>query len=260
MKSVTFIGAGNVAWHLAWLLQYKGYDVFQVYSRNTESARALAGRIGAFTVDELSDLSKETDLVFLAVPDHAIPEILPSLQFPNSVIVHISGALPLDVLNNVGRAQGVFYPLQSFHKLRSVHWEEVPVFIEGSTIEVAYQLYELADNIGVQPQLLDSSGRLKIHLAGVLANNFTNYLIGRAFELAEEAEVSPEVLFPLIEETLARLRDVHPLDAQTGPARRNDLNTIREHLKLLENSPILKDIYEKITDALIRIYHGNSLS
>jgi hypothetical protein len=43
--------------------------------------------------------------------------------------------------------------------------------------------------------------------------------------------------------------------AQTGPAKRRDQKTIRTHLKLLENHPNYKKLYEQIT-TLIQKTHG----
>jgi predicted short-subunit dehydrogenase-like oxidoreductase (DUF2520 family) len=172
------------------------------------------------------------------------------------LVVHTSGTVSLDAIASAGHTQGVFYPFQSFQKTRSVQWTELPVFIEGSTIEAAQQLFELAEALGAQPQLLDSEERMKVHLAGVLANNFSNFLFSKAYEWLEEVGVNPEVMLPMLEETVARLRDLHPMDAQTGPARRKDTSTMERHLALLAQQPDMAEVYRLISKQLISLYHG----
>jgi predicted short-subunit dehydrogenase-like oxidoreductase (DUF2520 family) len=256
LNKIGFIGAGHLAWHLAWRMQFQGMDVVEVWSKTHMHAKQLAARTGASPVDQLADLNPELDLWVLAVPDHAIPEIIQSLPPLKGIIVHTSGTVSIDSLAPAGHAQGVFYPFQSFQKSRTIHWDEIPVFIEGSTIEAAQQLFEMAETLGTQPQLLDSDERMKVHLAGVLANNFSNFLFSKAFEWMEEAGVNPELMLPMLEETVARLRDLHPMDAQTGPARRNDTTTMERHLALLANQPEMAEVYRLISKQLISIYHG----
>ena len=256
LNRVGFIGAGHLAWHLAWRMQYQGLDVAEVWSKTPAHAKQLAARTGASPVMELSELNPDLDLWVLAIPDHAIPEVVQQLPAVKGLVVHTSGTVSIDALANAGHAQGVFYPFQSFQKSRSIHWDEIPVFIEGSTIESAQQLFEMAESLGTQPQLLDSEERIKVHLAGVLANNFSNFLFSKAYDWLENAGVNPEVMLPMLEETVARLRDLHPMDAQTGPARRNDTSTMERHLALLAQQPDMAEVYRLISKQLISIYHG----
>ncbi len=68
-------------------------------------------------------------------------------------------------------------------------------------------------------------------------------------------QVFPLGIFePLIRETIAKALDNGPEESQTGPAIRNDLNTIEMHLKLLSFSPELQNLYREITDSIIKHY------
>jgi hypothetical protein len=55
-------------------------------------------------------------------------------------------------------------------------------------------------------------------------------------------------------ETVGKAIEMGPVNAQTGPAVRYDLNTIEKHLDLLSYSPEMKDIYELITNSIVRYY------
>ena len=56
-----------------------------------------------------------------------------------------------------------------------------------------------------------------------------------------------DVVLPLIDETAAKVHQISPKDAQTGPAVRYDTNVIDKHLTLLEDKR-LKNIYKSISE------------
>jgi predicted short-subunit dehydrogenase-like oxidoreductase (DUF2520 family) len=74
-------------------------------------------------------------------------------------------------------------------------------------------------------------------------------------QVAEKAGVPFEIFFPLLRETMSKAMDIGPEKSQTGPAVRNDQNTIEKHMELLSFSPELKKIYREITMSIIK-YHN----
>jgi predicted short-subunit dehydrogenase-like oxidoreductase (DUF2520 family) len=90
-----------------------------------------------------------------------------------------------------------------------------------------------------------------LHLAAVFVNNFTNHMLRTGKEIASMAGFSFEVLEPLVNETISKALDIGPENSQTGPAVRNDLNTIEKHLDLLSFSPEMQDMYREITRSII---------
>ncbi len=67
-----------------------------------------------------------------------------------------------------------------------------------------------------------------------------------------------EVLYPLINETIMKAREIGPVKSQTGPALRLDKGTIEKHIDLLSFSPELQRIYKEVTDSIIRFYKTSS--
>jgi hypothetical protein len=59
-----------------------------------------------------------------------------------------------------------------------------------------------------------------------------------------------EILHPLIEETANKIKTLSPIEAQTGPAKRNDTETINAHLNFLSNETN-KEIYKLLTKSII---------
>ncbi len=68
-----------------------------------------------------------------------------------------------------------------------------------------------------------------------------------AHELLAQNKISFEIIRPLIEKTAIKIKHEKPVDAQTGPAIRNDRKVIDEHLKYLENNKDYREVYEIIT-------------
>ena len=92
--------------------------------------------------------------------------------------------------------------------------------------------------------------RLKLHVAAVIVSNFTNYLYALAEDYCRKEGIDFKQLLPLIEETANRVKDISPKQAQTGPAIRQDDETVQKHLVLLENYPQLKNIYALMTESI----------
>ena len=65
------------------------------------------------------------------------------------------------------------------------------------------------------------------------------------------------MLSPLIKETVNKLDYLDPFDAQTGPAKRNDVKTMESHLIQLKNKNY-QDIYSLLSK-LIGERYGQKL-
>jgi len=106
----------------------------------------------------------------------------------------------------------------------------------------------LAENLSDSVQVITDEQRLKLHLAAVFANNFTNHMIVIAQKLAKENGLDAALLEPLLEKTFLRLKNNLAIELQTGPAVRGDIKIIEKHLKLLENHPEWQKIYSFVSE------------
>jgi predicted short-subunit dehydrogenase-like oxidoreductase (DUF2520 family) len=107
---------------------------------------------------------------------------------------------------------------------------------------------QLASRISQQVLSANSNDRLHYHISAVFVNNFVNHLFSKGKEHIAEHDLDWEVLKPLIHETIAKISDLDPLQAQTGPALRNDKRTIERHLNELEGKS--KEIYTLLTQSI----------
>jgi len=249
---ITIIGSGNVATHLAAAFKNAGHRIIQVYSRNLQHAAILAYHVKAQAIDGLQAIDPETDLFVISVKDDAIVSVAQSLVQYQLPTVHTSGATAMTVLSSIIPNSGVFYPLQTLSKHKEVDFLSVPLCIEGASEQITRELESLAQTISNKVYRIDSAQRKVLHLAAVFACNFPNYLYEVARQLLDKKNINFELIRPLILETAQKVQDDLPAIVQTGPAIRNDQNTMDMHLQMLQNEPLLKMIYELLSQGIIK--------
>ena len=134
---IVFIGAGNLATNLAKALYRKGFRIEQVYSRTQASASALAGLVEATYTTRLDEVLTDAKLYIVSLKDSALTELLPLIAAGkgNALLVHTAGSLPMSIWQGYTGRYGVFYPMQTFSKLREVDFRQVPFFIEANREE-----------------------------------------------------------------------------------------------------------------------------
>ncbi len=203
----------------------------------------------------LDGLDKDAALIVIAVSDSAVQEVAGRLDCNGSIVVHTSGSVPKDVLADVRcRGYGVFYPFQTISKERDLSPARIPLLLEGNNAETLRFLSKVASEYGfTNVAEADSEKRGKIHLAGVFACNFSNALIAMSRDILDKCSIDQGIINPLVEETIEKLKTVHPKEAQTGPAARKDFPTIEKHKALLGSLDMEKerDIYNLITEYIL---------
>jgi predicted short-subunit dehydrogenase-like oxidoreductase (DUF2520 family) len=249
IRSIVILGSGNVATHLGKAIKAAGYTVDIVYSRQQPKAAALARQLGAIPYTQLDLLPTHADLYIIAVKDSAIREVSEQLPEVKGLVVHTSGTTPIHVLSKHKRT-GVFYPLQSLSKNTVVSMKDIPVLLEASSPGNMSDLEQFAQTCGSQTVSVDSDTRQVVHLAAVFANNFSNYLYVVAEQILATKGLSLDILKPLITETAHKIEGHKPLEVQTGPAVRNDIPTMEMHLKLMEQMPQFRHIYELLSKGI----------
>ncbi|GHA49946.1 hypothetical protein GCM10007103_33440 [Salinimicrobium marinum] len=254
MINVVLLGTGNVATHLFQAFSTsEEVVVIQVYNHSEASLLPFSEKTAVTT--SLQEL-KEADIYLMALKDDIIVEIANKLQERNGLVVHTSGAVPLNALEKCRRS-GIFYPLQTFSKDQPVDYSEIPFCLEAKIPDDLELLKDLASGISRNYYEVDSSQRKKLHLAAVFVCNFVNHLYTIGEDICRNNELPFEILQPLIKETAEKITRSSPKEVQTGPAKRGDNSTINAHLELIA-SPSDKDIYQLLTKA-IKTSHGKKL-
>ncbi len=247
---VGFVGSGNVAWHLSHALDSAGHDIVQIISKTESNAKELAEKFGSFYSTDLSYVDNRLDVCICCVSDDQLSIVAESLVNSKTFIVHTCGSQPMDILKNASTNFGVFYPLQSFTKGQKTDMLQVPFMLEASNNRSLSILNELADSISNKVSFCDSTTRLKYHLSAVFVNNFVNRLYSEAYDYLESNELDFDVLKPIILETARKVQRTKPKDAQTGPAKRGDVDTISKHKELLVDNSELAQLYDLLTKTI----------
>ena len=256
--NISFAGAGRVAGALCKEMFRSGLKILQVVSEYDTNGKPLAIMCGAEWSSDLT-FADTNDIIIVAVPDHNLKEVLSGIRCSRKTIVaHTAGSCGLEVFPpDFGKA-GVFYPLQTFSKGREISFKDLPFFIEANDKPAGKKLGALAEALGGKVHFVDTERRKLLHISAVFVNNFTNYMLTEGNEIASKAGFSFEILVPLINETISKALENGPYSSQTGPAVRNDLNTIEKHMELLSFIPDLQKLYNEVTQSIINHYKISS--
>jgi predicted short-subunit dehydrogenase-like oxidoreductase (DUF2520 family) len=250
--TITIIGTGNVAFHLGKRLTQQGIKIDQIIGRDPQKALWLADILGATWTTAFAQINTTSDLYIIAVNDGAIEDVAMKLapNLAHAFVVHTSGTTPSTVLKPYFSSFGTLWPLQTFSLTSQPDFERIPIFInstqKGTPEEKSGQapqypsdfLRKIAEKISPRVFDLSDEDKMTLHLAAVFVNNFTNHLFKVGAEIVQKQQLPFDVLLPLIEETVNKIRHNAPDAMQTGPARRGDDKTIDRHLEFLEkNAP-----------------------
>jgi len=282
-EKLVWIGAGGVATNLALALRAVGFATVQVVARGQASAQELAAQLGpdvwAHALDDLftpghPGLHPDATLILLAVPDAAVEPVAarlaPLVQNPNArpglMVAHTAGSVPLVVLapHTAHGMCGVFYPLQTLSKQRPLpahKLREIPILYEGARPNPIRRLERMAHAVSQTVLQADSNQRFGLHIGAVVASNFVNELMRTAGEIAARVPnsetIGPRLYLPLVREVLDKLEALGPEAAQTGPARRGDLVTLRRHAQTLDawGDADTARLYRLVSERILRRYH-----
>lgn len=273
LPSVAFVGAGNVATHLALAFSRKGVRITGIYSHTMLSAEILAEAVRStmkdggkecteaasdstvVATDALENLP-DADVYIVSVKDDALPIIAAS--WPNEkkgrVVLHTAGSVSMEVLATASDHYGVLYPMQTFSKNKAVDFSKITVFVEGSDAVAEEAAICLGECIFGKCQRLLSADRKYLHLAAVFACNFVNHMYDVAYGILKGQNIDPTCLLPLIAETAQKVESVDPHDAQTGPARRGDRDVVDRHMEALSGQPSLQQMYGMLSESIMQRY------
>jgi predicted short-subunit dehydrogenase-like oxidoreductase (DUF2520 family) len=203
------------------------------------------------------DFSTSPSSVFIiATTDDAIESIAQEIILPEEAyLLHTSGSQPLSLLNYAATSNiGVFYPLQTFTKNKRIEFNDVPLFLESNNAETEKVMMTLAKAISANVRKIGSEERKALHIAAVFASNFSNHMLTLSKKILEDNGLNFDLVKPLIIETINKSLSIGPENAQTGPARRGDLEMLDRHIEFLQEEETLQEIYKIISQNILDKY------
>ncbi len=246
--NVVIIGSGNVAFHLANAFVENNLNLTQIFGRNEEDLKQISNKTN---VPYSTEILEDADFYIIAVNDGAVEEVSSFITKKNCLVAHTSGSLPKEILKGDYR-KGVFYPLQTFSKSKILNYQKIPFFLEAENDSDFSLMKNLALQISDNVETSTYEKRKFVHLSAVFACNFVNHLYARAKEIADEHNIPFEYLYPLIEETTQKIKEIDPKSAQTGPSVRNDVRITKMQEKMLDGE--LLKIYQTMNESIKKMY------
>jgi predicted short-subunit dehydrogenase-like oxidoreductase (DUF2520 family) len=265
-KTVAIIGAGRVGSSIGFLLRKAGYSVTAVAARSMASAEKAANFIGAGEPGtDVVKASSHADFVFITTPDGAVKDVCDRIASggrlkPGSLVVHMSGAHSLDLLDGTrttGAYRAVLHPLQSVASR-----EQGIKTLPGSyfRIEADPEAQTGARDIvaalgGIEFKLPkwspDKDSTALYHAGAVAVSNYFVALIDYGLKFYEalgaDKQMALKAVLPLIRGTLYNIETLGVPDALTGPILRGDIQTVRDHLEAMrKRTPELMKLYRDL--------------
>lgn len=247
---IVIIGTGNVATVFGRLFRRAGFQILQVLGRDTGRTAELASELGCNACTDWKQASMAADLYLAAISDTALYDLHEHLRLSGQLILHTAGSVPQHVLHKVSINHGILYPLQSLRKEIMV-LNEIPLLVSGNNEFSKRVAHEIASRLSSNVSFTNDEGRLKLHVAAVFINNFTNHLYALTEEFCQKEKLDFKLLLPLALETVTRLKTVSAGEVLTGPAIRKDEITINKHLELLSSYPAYQEMYRFMTESIV---------
>lgn len=215
MSTVRVIGPGRAGASLSLALETVGWEALEPRRRG----------------DELDDAARGVDLLVIATPDAAIPQVAAAVTpVGGTVIAHLAGSLGLEVLADHPRPAAL-------HPLVSLPSPEVGAarLTEGAWFAVAGDplVSRVVADLGGRSFTVPDEHRAAYHAAACVAANHLVALLGQVERLAREVDVPFDAYLDLARATLDNVERMGPAAALTGPAARGDEATITRHLDAL---------------------------
>jgi predicted short-subunit dehydrogenase-like oxidoreductase (DUF2520 family) len=126
--------------------------------------------------------------------------------------------------------------------------------VEATDADAEERLFEMGRALGGNIQKMDSAQRAAMHVTAVFASNFTNHMITVAHQLATEHNIQFDWFKPLIRETIDKSLSIGGMLAQTGPAKRGDLEILDKHLDLLKEDEKVAEIYRLVSQHILNVH------
>lgn len=216
---IAVIGAGNVGTNLHHAFGLKGIKTELVHARPLTAEPVCL---------------PEADVYIYAIADNALREVVSRVHAPKALHLHTSGTMPISVFGEDKPHSGILYFFQSFSREVLIDdWSRIPCIVEGRNIDDIAAIYSLAQCLTDHIYEANQHDRERLHIAGVFANNYTNLMYRIAAEVLQDTQIPFEALLPLIDNTAAKVHQLKPADAQTGPAQRGDKAVMKHHLEVL---------------------------
>ena len=227
-RSFRVVGLGRAGGSFAGALVSAGWRLEGVFGRDST----------------LDDVAVGVDVVIIATPDRAIVDVARAIRPDvDTAIVHLSGACGLDVLAPHSRRASV-HALMTLPDARTG-----AARLHGGWFAVAGDpaAAEVVEALDGRSFVVADDQRARYHAAAAVASNHLVVLLGQVERLAASVNVPFAAFLPLIRASVDNVEALGAVRALTGPAARGDDDTIKRHIRALDESE--RPLYRVLSNA-----------
>lgn len=266
---IGFIGAGKVGFSLGKYFTEKGINLSGYYSREPASSKDAAEFTSSSHYLVVSDLIRDSDVIFLTVPDAEISRVYNEIKTMNIIgkqLCHCSGAMTVaDAFPDISAysAQGFsihpLFPVSSRYESYK-QLDDAFFCIEGDNTGIA-NWTEIFAGLGNRTRIISPENKKQYHAACAVSSNLVCGLISISVSLLRNCGFSDEealcALKPLAESNIRNIFSQGISNALTGAVERCDIKTVENHIRYIdsdEDRQIYKSLSLKLTQ-LAEIRH-----
>lgn len=257
-----FIGAGKVGFSLGKYLAGNSQTVVGYYSEWKEDAIEAADFTDSNYYMQLEPLVKDSDVLFLTVPDGEIRTVwnqLKETEIRGKIICHTSGALSSEVFSDISKRGGFGFSIHPLFAVSDKYYSYKELSGSYFTIEGSKEKIEdmkaLFESFGNTVCVISKEDKVKYHGAAAIASNLVVGLIGLSEQLLMECGFDKmsahNALSPIIKGNVAHVLKDGCERALTGPIERNDTDTVKKHLAVLEGNH--SEVYKAVSREILNI-------
>lgn len=253
---IGFIGAGKVGYSLGRYLKEHHISISGYYSRALQSAMDAAEFVETNFYTTLDELVKDSEVLFITVPDGVIKEVweqLKTLQVTGKIICHCSGVLSSQIFSDIAEYQCYGYSIHPLLAISSKHnsfWElSNAIFTIEGDAGYLQDMKKMVKSCGNQVIEMKPQEKIRYHAAAVLSSNLVLALLETATEelmaCGFSGDEAKNALLPLICGNVEHLKQQTIEEALTGPVERCDVTTVKSHLEKLDGEN--REIYRLLS-------------
>ena len=188
-----FIGAGKVGFSLGKYLKENNIDISGYYSKSQHSAKEAAIFTNTRQYNNLEDLIKNSDAIFITTPDNQIADVwneVKKLPIKEKLICHCSGSISSEVFSNINNHGAYGYSIHPMFAISDKYnsyknLSQAFITIEGHEKHIEYfkQLFSyLGNDVGV----INKENKALYHAASVTVSNLVLGLINNGVNYLKE--------------------------------------------------------------------------
>lgn len=257
-----FIGAGKVGFSLGKYLKENSIDISGYYSKSQHSSKEAAIFTNTRQYNNLEDLIKNSDAIFITTPDNQIADVwneVKKLPIKEKLICHCSGSISSEVFSNINNHGAYGYSIHPMFAISDKYnsykdLSQAFITIEGHEKHLE-NLKRLFLHLGNDVAIISKENKVLYHAASVTVSNLVLGLINNGVNYLEECgftkEMAIKALYPLIENNLRNIKERGAVSSLTGPIERGDLSTVINHLNVIREED--KELYRLLSKNILKI-------